>query len=61
LILDLVRGVDSPVLDVGCGMGGLCRMLKARGHAPIALTPDRLQAAHVKADAKRCRGDSLQV
>jgi len=48
LILDLVRDRDSAVLDVGCGMGGLCRMLKTRGFTPVALTPDRLQASHVK-------------
>ena len=50
LLLDLVgdRGF-SPVLDIGCGMGGLCRMLRDRGHQPVALTPDRLQASHVGA------------
>ena len=35
------------VLDVGCGMGGLSRMLKDRGASPVALTPDKLQAAHI--------------
>jgi cyclopropane fatty-acyl-phospholipid synthase-like methyltransferase len=35
------------VLDIGCGMGGLSRMLAANGFAPTALTPDRLQAAHI--------------
>src|SRR4051794_33265606 len=39
---------ESPVLDVGCGMGGLCRMLLARGFQPVALSPDRLQVAHVQ-------------
>lgn len=38
----------APVLDVGCGMGGLVGLLLARGFAPVALTPDRLQAEHVR-------------
>ena len=47
LLLELVGPNASPVLDIGCGMGGLTRMLHARGHDPVALTPDRLQAAYV--------------
>ena len=48
LLLELAGDPAAPVLDIGCGMGGLCRMLKMRGFAPTALTPDRLQASHVK-------------
>jgi len=47
LVLDQVVCRESPVLDVGCGMGGLCRMMLDRGMNPVALTPDRLQVAHV--------------
>jgi MPBQ/MSBQ methyltransferase len=47
LLLDLIDNKTDPVLDVGCGMGGLSRMLRARGLSPTALTPDRLQAIHL--------------
>ena len=38
---------DSPVLDVGCGMGGLIPVLDERGFSTVALTPDRTQAQYV--------------
>ena len=47
LICDLIRDPAEPVLDIGCGMGGLSRLLRDRGLKPTALTPDRLQAAHI--------------
>jgi MPBQ/MSBQ methyltransferase len=47
LILDQVVDKESEILDVGCGMGGLCRMMLARGLKPVELTPDRLQVSHV--------------
>ena len=47
LLLDHVTDSASPVLDVGCGMGGLCRMLLERGMTPVALTPDRLQVGYL--------------
>ena len=46
-LLDHVVCRESPVLDVGCGMGGLCRMMLDRGLTPVELTPDRLQVSHV--------------
>lgn len=49
LLLELVGKKEEPVLDVGCGMGGLSRMLLARGYQPTALTPDRLQVSHIQA------------
>jgi cyclopropane fatty-acyl-phospholipid synthase-like methyltransferase len=49
LVLAQMGPSDGPVLDVGCGMGGMSRMLLERGLCPTALTPDRLQAAHVRA------------
>jgi cyclopropane fatty-acyl-phospholipid synthase-like methyltransferase len=48
ILLEQVVDHESPVLDVGCGMGGLCRMLRERGLAPVALTPDRTQAMYVR-------------
>ena len=64
LLLDLAGDPADPVLDVGCGMGGLCRMLKERHFKPVALTPDRLQAAHVGATLPgvpviRCKFEAL--
>lgn len=47
LLLKHVTDTASPVLDVGCGMGGLCKILLERGLTPVALTPDRLQASYV--------------
>jgi cyclopropane fatty-acyl-phospholipid synthase-like methyltransferase len=65
-ILELVGDRQHPVLDVGCGMGGLSRMLMARGFQAIALTPDRLQAAHVAAtlpgvEVLRCKFERLSA
>jgi cyclopropane fatty-acyl-phospholipid synthase-like methyltransferase len=49
LVLEQAGDPAHPVLDIGCGMGGLCRMLLAKNYTPTALTPDRLQVAHVQA------------
>jgi cyclopropane fatty-acyl-phospholipid synthase-like methyltransferase len=49
LIVDLIADRSSPVLDVGCGMGGLDRLMLERGLNPVALSPDRNQIRHVKA------------
>ncbi|HEX8524097.1 MAG TPA: methyltransferase domain-containing protein [Tepidisphaeraceae bacterium] len=48
LLLEQGAASGKPTLDVGCGMGGLTRMLLERGDEPTALTPDRLQAAHLR-------------
>ena len=48
VLLEHAGDKSLPVLDVGCGMGGLVGLLLARGFAPVALTPDRLQAEHVR-------------
>ncbi|MGH8528272.1 MAG: SAM-dependent methyltransferase [Nevskiales bacterium] len=48
-LLELIRDRQAPVLDVGCGMGGLVRLLSQQGYTPVALTPDRSQAANMKA------------
>ncbi len=36
------------VLDIGCGMGTMCRIMKDSGHFPTALTPDKTQAHHIR-------------
>ncbi len=47
-LLELIRDRSAPVLDVGCGMGGLLRSLQQQGLVPVALTPDRNQAAYIR-------------
>lgn len=49
---EMLRGIgpdDGPVLDVGCGMGGLSRLLRDAGVETVALSPDRHQIAYVRA------------
>ena len=48
VLLEHAHDRSAPVLDIGCGMGGLCRMLGERGFSPVALTPDRIQAEHIR-------------
>lgn len=48
LVLEHVVDKEAPVLDVGAGMGGMCRMLLERGFAPFALTPDRVQVRYIR-------------
>ncbi len=48
LLLELAHDTAAPVLDVGCGMGTLSVMLRERGFCPVALTPDRTQAEHIR-------------
>ena len=43
LVAGEVIDIEGPILDAGCGMGGLLRMLRARGHTVVGLTPDRYQ------------------
>jgi len=49
LVAELIADSTSPVLDVGCGMGGLIRVMLAKGLSPVALSPDRNQIRHVRA------------
>jgi cyclopropane fatty-acyl-phospholipid synthase-like methyltransferase len=47
LILEQLVDHSTPVLDVGCGMGGLLGLLQARGFSPTALTPDQSQIRYI--------------
>ena len=47
-VLESLTPDDGPVLDVGCGMGGLSRILSERGLNPVALSPDCNQIAHIQ-------------
>ena len=44
-----IAPADGPVLDVGCGQGGLTRLLSERGVETVALSPDQHQIAHIRA------------
>ena len=44
-----IEAEDGPILDVGCGLGGLARLLVERGLETVALSPDQHQIAHVQA------------
>lgn len=48
LLLAHIVDEDSPVLDIGCGLGGLTELLLQRGFSPVALTPDRFQIQHIR-------------
>lgn len=48
LLLEQISDKVAPVLDVGCGMGGLLNLLLDKGFSPFALTPDRGQAQHIR-------------
>lgn len=48
LLLEQSRVDDGPVLDVGCGMGGLLHLLLEEGFSPVGLTPDRVQITYLK-------------
>jgi SAM-dependent methyltransferase len=47
LLLEQAQDRARPVLDVGCGMGGLLGMLSRQGFQPVALTPDRSQIRYI--------------
>ena len=46
-IVNLVTDVENPVLDIGCGMGGLIALLETKNIKTIALTPDKNQVKHI--------------
>lgn len=48
LITAQIVDKESPVLDCGCGMGGLIELLLQKKFAPVALTPDRVQIQQIR-------------
>ncbi len=48
LILDKITDKNSPILDIGCGMGGLIKLMVDRGLKPVALSPDRNQVHYIR-------------
>ena len=49
-LLAHVCDTQAPILDVGCGMGGMVRLMLERGWNPVALSPDAYQIEAVRRD-----------
>ncbi len=47
-LLSHLKDTTAPVLDIGCGMGGLIRLLLEQGCQPVALTPDQHQVKFIQ-------------
>jgi cyclopropane fatty-acyl-phospholipid synthase-like methyltransferase len=47
LLIDQIKNKKGPVLDAGCGMGGLLNLLVAQEFSPTALTPNRAQIKYI--------------
>ena len=48
LLLENIVDPGSSVLDVGCGMGGMVKLMLDKGLSPVALSPDKNQISHIK-------------
>jgi SAM-dependent methyltransferase len=48
LLMAQITDKARPVLDAGCGMGGLLNLLVADGFDPVALTPNHAQAEYIR-------------
>lgn len=46
-VISKVTDKTLPVLDIGCGIGGLSRLLQKQGFSPHALTPDINQIRYI--------------
>jgi len=51
LLLSHLPDTRRPVLDSGCGMGGLLRELRREGYTAVGLTPDRAQIEYIREQA----------
>ena len=63
-IVEHVKDQNRPVLDIGCGIGGLSLILEERGFHPISLTPDEFQIKHIEENhpqltTEHCRFEDL--
>ena len=47
-IVNLITATSEPVLDVGCGMGGLISLMLQKKINAVALTPDKNQARYIR-------------
>jgi cyclopropane fatty-acyl-phospholipid synthase-like methyltransferase len=47
-VIDKIVDKKAPVLDVGCGLGELCKLLFSEGYKTIGLTPDDFQYNYIR-------------
>jgi SAM-dependent methyltransferase len=47
LLVEKIKNTKDEVFDIGCGMGGLLKLLIDKGLSPIALTPDNTQIHYI--------------
>jgi cyclopropane fatty-acyl-phospholipid synthase-like methyltransferase len=47
-IIDKITDLNNPILDIGCGMGGLSNLIAQKGLQVEALSPDENQIKHIK-------------
>jgi len=47
-LIELIPVNEGPILDVGCGLGGLMQMLREGGYEVTGLTPDRFQIEFIR-------------
>ena len=48
LIIEQIKDTQNNILDVGCGMGGLSKILYDKGFKVQSLTPDNNQKSHIE-------------
>ena len=47
LFLAQITDTQNPVLDIGCGMGGLIKLLLKHQYLPVGITPDEHQVQYI--------------
>jgi 2-polyprenyl-3-methyl-5-hydroxy-6-metoxy-1,4-benzoquinol methylase len=47
LLVEKIKNTQDEILDIGCGMGGLLKLLQEKGTKPVALTPDNTQIHYI--------------
>ncbi|HLP19282.1 MAG TPA: class I SAM-dependent methyltransferase [Chitinophagales bacterium] len=65
-IVNHITDTENPVLDIGCGMGGLLALMQTKNIKAVALTPDKNQVRHVTEKYKGtqvldCRFEDMPV
>ncbi len=64
-LVELISDKHTPALDVGCGMGGLLKLLNENNINAIGLTPDNTQIKHITSTypnkVLHCRFEDIKV
>lgn len=47
-LVELITDTNHPILDIGCGMGGLLRLMNQKKLEAIGLSPDVNQVKHIR-------------